>query len=708
MSNNINDSTLGKIENNNLVALKLQTEIVVGEETKEIDYTPEAMDVWDVIVKDQSDWQEIHDYITNENDIDNIPNRKIDCANEQPFSLRTAVYSMSKEEADILRDHAKVEAVELNHEKYPQPQSLCTRRFKKLVAFPKPQMTGGAGTDPDMSDTSYTNDIRGNWSHKFIENPTSAPWKGVGITSTSNIDSDISYSLTGRNVDAIVIDSGVSFLHPEFRLDDGTTRVKDLILDGPYKVDKEYFDNLGVTYTKVVDGVDCGVGIQTASALAWWSSTGNRSAKFASIGSVTINGAYDIPHVATKTTNGDNNQLIDGHGTACAGQIGGKHFGLAKDCNIWNIRLALGSVGGLLDSSTALNACTIWHKAKKLISDDPDPTITNNSYGYTYGTGNVSGQLHNISYRGINQSYTGSGSDLTIPANSGGCRNHKYYVYTTSAGSYYGAYSGSGQYTPVNGGSTTNTAAENAIAAGVIVVAAAGNQNQKMCDKDDIDYDNWYWTAGNYVHRTGGVQKGHSVAEYPNQGTIRVGALDCCVEPTGEKQGSPAFSIRRVVYSNNGSMVDIYAPSEKSMSAGYTVNYEAFARNDSGDFGGGWYDCFFNGTSSACPNTVSLLCLYLQGHRKANHDDCRQWLWKHGSKEIAMSDPYPDPLNASYWSRGFDSSTDLPSKIGECYNLRGGSNLRGSVPRVLYNPFANDGVRKVKRVKMSGVKVKNI
>ena len=39
-----------------------------------------------VCVKDESDWTEIHNYIINENNIDNIPNRKIDCTSEMNYS----------------------------------------------------------------------------------------------------------------------------------------------------------------------------------------------------------------------------------------------------------------------------------------------------------------------------------------------------------------------------------------------------------------------------------------------------------------------------------------------------------------------------------------------------------------------------------------------------------------------------------------------
>ena len=65
-----------------------------------------------VCVKNESDWTEIHNYIINENDIDDIPNRKISCTSDMNFSPKRSVYSMSVNEANILRNHSKVEWVE--------------------------------------------------------------------------------------------------------------------------------------------------------------------------------------------------------------------------------------------------------------------------------------------------------------------------------------------------------------------------------------------------------------------------------------------------------------------------------------------------------------------------------------------------------------------------------------------------------------------
>ena len=79
-----------------------------------------------------------------------------------------------------------------------------------------------------------TNSVRSNWSHLFVNgDQTSSPYQGVGITTSTKVDKDILFSLTGKGVDAVIIDSGVSVLHPDFIAEDGTYRVRDVILDGP-------------------------------------------------------------------------------------------------------------------------------------------------------------------------------------------------------------------------------------------------------------------------------------------------------------------------------------------------------------------------------------------------------------------------------------------------------------------------------------------
>ena len=103
-----------------------------NEVTPEKIYRPDEIDEYIVIVNLPEDWEEVHNYIINENEIDGIPNRKIDCTNDRVFSLRSSIYMMSHDEAEILKTHSKVENVLLNPEKYPQPESLFSFKFKPL------------------------------------------------------------------------------------------------------------------------------------------------------------------------------------------------------------------------------------------------------------------------------------------------------------------------------------------------------------------------------------------------------------------------------------------------------------------------------------------------------------------------------------------------------------------------------------------------
>ena len=652
-------------------------------DTQIIEYTPDPIDEYVVIVNDANNWEEIHNYIINENEIDGIPNRKIECPNLQEFSLRTAIYLISQEEADVLRTHEKIESVGLNPDKYPQHHSTMLQRFAGNVAFNKPLTPNQKGASSNTS-ISYTNGVRGNWSHLFLNNPGSSPFRGPGITTTTKVDSNLSYTLDGTGVDAVIIDSGVAYLHPEFLDSNGNTRVKDVILDGPYKVDPDYFNIRGLTYTKIVDGVNVGVGIATASALEWWSTASKRSVQFQSLGTVIINSSYTLAHVSTKTTNSNNNQLYDGHGTACASQIGGKSFGLAFNCNIWNIRIMLGGVE-YVDGSTALNVCAIFHNAKKISqNNNPDPTLINNSWGRFSSTGNVGGTTYTIRYRGNTQTYVGSGLEYTPPSNCGSARNSLIY-YNKDGGTPQFWYNPGGGYLIndfFNG--LANTGAENAIAAGCVVVASAGNDNQKLSDPTDLDYDNWYSGSTNYINRAQGVQKGGSGDITKNQGSIRVGALDCAVEPFGSSQNASAYSVRKVYYSNNGPMINVWAPAEMTMAAGY-ANYEDYPRSDNPVF----YDTYFAGTSSAGPNACSLIALYLQGNRSVTTDMTRSWLASSASKSNILSDPYPDTNSAYYWTSNAMSFLDIPTLTEDSYNLRGCGNLRGAINSVLTNSFTN-------------------
>ena len=639
-----------------------------------INYTPQTIDEYIVVVNLPEDWKEVHEYIINENEIDGIPNRKVNCSNDQPFSLRTAIYEMSVEEAEILKTHNKVECVELNPEKYPQPESLDIARFGNVVQFNKPSFPAGTSIYTPSSGT--TNNVRSNWALLSANHPSSKPFKGDNQNFDA-VDKDVQYAIKGNNVDAVIIDTGVSVLHPEFIGSGGDYRVRDVILDGPMKADPDAFS--GYTETVTIDGVNIGTRAQEARARSWWSNTSVRSSAFQSLGTISITSSYTRIHAHSK--NGTN-EIEDSHGTSCASQIGGKHHGFAFECNLWNIRIALGGAGGFLSSSVAVNACKIWHQAKKIASSDPDPTVVSCSFGSSYGTSNDSSTTYYHTYRGSNTTYTGTGNNFSVPSGHGTSRCAGYFKYRNGATVSYIGYSVGRHLAP---GSATSSAAENAISEGCIVLASAGNNNQKLSDKDDVDFNNKYYgtsssySGGTFLNRVGGIQQGFSGDHEQGKGVIRVGAIDCGVEPTDEQQGVPKNTIRKVAYSSNGPMVDIYAPAEKTHAASYASS-EDYTRVDNSSF----HDTFFGGTSSACPNTAGVVALFLEKNRSANQDDVRSFLTNEGCKTGLLSDPFPGVNDTGYFNIAI-TNTPTPFVSMESYNTNGSGNLRGSPNRTLFN-----------------------
>ena len=176
---------------------------------------PDTQQPYAVCVKDAADWQEIHDYIINENDIDDIPNRKIDCTSEMKCSPKRSVYEMSTAEADILKNHSKVEWVErstlyneyeLEQRKYDQEfdSHLTTNRFKYNLENRRDSAGGGGnpGTTLDFTQWGLLRHSKKNNTDAF--------------GSQTYIYGDLEYTLSGKNVDVVIMDTGVRWDHPEF------------------------------------------------------------------------------------------------------------------------------------------------------------------------------------------------------------------------------------------------------------------------------------------------------------------------------------------------------------------------------------------------------------------------------------------------------------------------------------------------------------
>ena len=59
------------------------------EDTPIITYQSDEIDEYIVVVNLPEDWSEVHNYIINENEIDGVPNRKVECVNAVSYTHLT-------------------------------------------------------------------------------------------------------------------------------------------------------------------------------------------------------------------------------------------------------------------------------------------------------------------------------------------------------------------------------------------------------------------------------------------------------------------------------------------------------------------------------------------------------------------------------------------------------------------------------------------
>ena len=101
--------------------------------------------------------------------------------------------------------------------------------------------------------------------------------------------SDVPYSLTGKNVDVVIIDSGILQYHPEYRDANGVSRVYDIVIDGPYEIDPDWFNDDPAN--RLSTRPDGRVRPVVDTAIRWWRFANERSPQFADIGTVFVSAA---------------------------------------------------------------------------------------------------------------------------------------------------------------------------------------------------------------------------------------------------------------------------------------------------------------------------------------------------------------------------------------------------------------------------------
>ena len=623
-------------------------------------------------------WNTIHNALIVDSNEDGIPDRKVTCSDTKEHSPTRGTYWLTEDEAIGISTHPQVKWIELSPSdyrfSYPEPEP-DTKRFRKNVKIYRNLTTSAFSISATSAEENRTN-----WATKRVGVTTNGKsWPNV-TGNAAVINDDLSFSLTGKNVDVIIHDSGIMQYHPEFIDDDGKSRVRDVVLDGPYYIDPSYFTSNSHTYTKP----DGRIGITTASAHAWWENSSSRSGAFSSVGTVAIPDNYTVAN--TLGIGGTSHTMTSSHGTGCAGLSAGKNFGLAFESNIWNMSAISSPTSMSIESSYDLMKIFHQNKPTNTATGRKNPTVVNGSWGYFAGFN--SGTTVSYSFKGSTGTFTGYASNST---------GVQAMAYGLTGGTSYNR-----QFATSSRSNSTETAGDELVNAGVIYVTSAGNSNQRLGIGLTDPHINDYLTTLNGADTRAGVPgynvsgtvpSGHRNYIHPaNIGynttsdyhpAICVGAMDDFIESN--------YQERKASYSNNGPGVDVWAPADETLSAGMrAANGDQlgteinFSRYNS-DF----VDRYFNGTSAASPVVAGVVALFLQSKPSATSVEVKDFIRTQASQMLPNSEwsnPYPTDNNAEYWR--------------DAYNNRGAAN------RVIYDPTANDAEVKISGVELTGISFK--
>ena len=643
-----------------------------------------------------SDWNEIHNYIINENEIDGIPNRKIECTDECKTCDRMASYEMSDAEAEQLRLHSKVAAVHLDPDYYQgtfrgvddRPTS-ATNRYGSNVKIGRDFTSTFLPSNPGSSLLSRTG------ASIYRHQQKDDPWDG--ISDTTILDADPSYLGDGADVDIIVCDESGWYGHVEFvktgvgepanfvgdnvlksgfatSSQNGVCGVLDCILDSPYYLDPDWFE--GDASSRLMVRWDGTVVPVESYARNWWgnNSTSHRSSKYVSTSNGgTATGTDDFGEIFISSSytraakNGSNTaQHTSGgfHATPCMSQAYGKTTGWAFNANKWHMNIIWSA--GAISISSCFKILKIFHQCKPNRSFDntKNPTVTSHSWG----------RPNSLSYGYYYWRTSGDGTG-GVSYNSG------------TRPAYLNNFWSSGKFSAfVNTSWSEVVLGQALVNAGVIFVASSGNDNQQQVLDGHPNYNNYdassssetlsealevnnIWGGQTRMTNRIGFPSMIGIDESGSSDVYRcfnIGALNSHKSSTTQELKAP--------YSCMGNGIDCYTIGDDSLAAcddnWFSTKFNRYddyytldgAQSDDSQ------DCEFGGTSSACPVTAGLFATKLQHNRTWTWSNLKDWL----ANEVTLQD-------ASAFFEGTEGASPTDSNWNSYYNLQ------GSLRRILWD-----------------------
>lgn len=593
----------------------------------------------------EAEWDELNAELIRTGQISQyVPERIVDCVDDQLHSLTRGTYLLSDAEAEQLKNDPRIKFINLDYKRYseftPPPDELhsvrpdLVNRFTAAVKnYREFEASGTLASTPDTSDVNRTGYQLYRCTQKLD------PWVDAALADNAVVNTNIPQYGTGKHIDVIVADDGTWIGHPEFQSNslsdsspfaavpkpngytggnllpgNGTCDLLDLVLDAPYYIDPDWFN--ADPATRLITRWD-GTTVPVESvARSWWSTNNLRSTQFANAGTVSVTASY-----TRANCNGTNAAISNegDHGTCCAALTYGRTQGWAYNANKWVLDL-YGSYG--IGIEQGFDLMKIFHTVKPVntLFNTRNPTITSNSWGYRA----------NKDPGGATYYYTHRSTSNT--------------AYTTETGinwlSHMGTQGDSGRWKSEMKTNSLTTAQEELITAGVIFVAASGNSNQKQVNSSHPDYNNFITTtSGGSLANSTFSEFGVAVygttnrRGFPQQGgqytdangtvispVINIGALDDDYKTSKEA---------KVSYSDRGNSIDVYAPADGTLAANrsYATNwprpdtYATLSYN-----AGNTTDAAFSGTSAACPVATGFIATVLEWNRDWTWVEVKAWL----------------------------------------------------------------------------------
>ena len=625
----------------------------------------------------KEDWVFIHEELEKDGSLeDNIPDPSIVCPDKKEHSDTRATYMLTDAEAEDLRKHEKVQWVCIDYDVYPgnyspDPDQIVMGvkrfgRFDKTVSNYRDWENAPTSLPTSQAGIGATDKNRTGYQilrHTQKENPWDATSTGLTGSDHIIIETEPKQLGDGTGVDAIVSDDGFWIAHPEFvHTDDdpvgystgnaltwsgisttpGTCGVLDVLLDGPYYIDPDWFN--ADPANRLEQRWDGTTVPQESVARAWWSDASQRSVGFSTIGTTSgFSAAYSRANCngtnTAKPTNGSD------HGTQCAGQVFGKNYGSAYNCNKWVLNGIGGSNAGINGSQFDIQK--LFHLYKPNYdrhsaitgkqNDTKNPTTSANSWGYR------SSSIHTTGYYW----YRPSAIDGTVTGVSyGGTLGEPAFF------DLLGAYGDGSRCKGEMIDSSVTAAGDELAEAGVIFIAAAGNSNQTQTSPGDLDFDNYWSTSSqgdsvslqsathfefglqcyNTINRRGWPQAlGKTTSGLSTAGTeyacINIGALDDQYISSGLGGNTTDYKEKKVSYSDMGTGIDCYGAADDTLTADGRASNLTYPHPETyTGLGFVPYDVDFGGTSSACPTCAGWITTKLQYNRDWTWRDVKNWL----------------------------------------------------------------------------------